>query len=163
MKIVWKESGVIWKYVQVTPRLYWKYAQLTLDSPENIFKRLRSHFMGESIQSAKPVFSWGSLVGSATAREILNFILHRAWQHANLRCHITIVRMAGALLIVPLRALTLQRCRIGVGGILGQYQYYCVLCLVTHNAGFNVKSTNQEVSGFGDQWGFNVIVDFNEI
>ena len=118
MKIVWKESGVIWKYVQVTPRLYWKYAQLTLDSPENIFKRLRSHFMGESIQSAKPVFSWGSLVGSATAREILNFILHRDWQHANLRCHITIVRgiprrleMAGALLIVPLRALTLQRCR----------------------------------------------------
>ena len=50
-----------------------------------------------------------------------------------------------------------------VRGILGQYQYYCMLCLVTHIVGSNLKSKNQEVSGFIDEMVLNAIVDFNEI
>ena len=73
---------------------------------------------------------------------------------------------AGALipiLLSAIRAITLQRCRIVVRGILGQYQYYCMLCLVTNIVGSNLKSKNQEVSGFSDQWVLNAKVDFNEI
>ena len=71
--------------------------------------------------------------------------------------------MAGALIPVLLRAITLQHCRIVVRGILGHYQYYCMFCLVTHIVGSNLKSKNQEVSGFSDQWMLNAKVDFNEI
>ena len=73
------------------------------------------------------------------------------------------LKMAGALIPVLLRAITLQRCRIVAQGILGQYQYYCMFCLVTHIVGSNLKSKNQEVSGFSDQWVLNAMVDFNEI
>ena len=76
------------------------------------------------------------------------------------------LNMAGALIPVLLRAIraiTLQRCRIVVRGILGQYQYYCMFCLVTNIVGSNLKSKNQEVSGFSDQWVLNAMVDFNEI
>ena len=51
----------------------------------------------------------------------------------------------------------------GVQGILEQYQYYCMFCLVTNIVRSNLKSKNQEVSGFSDQWVLNAIVDFNEI
>ena len=72
--------------------------------------------------------------------------------------------MAGALIPVLLRAIiTLQRCRIVARGILGQYQYYCMFCLVTHIVGSKSKSKNQEVSVFSDQWLLNAMVDFNEI
>ena len=73
------------------------------------------------------------------------------------------LKMAGALIPVLLRAITLQRCRIVVRGILGQYQYYCMFCPVTHIVGSNLKSKNQEVSGFSDQWVLNAMVVFNEI
>ena len=76
------------------------------------------------------------------------------------------LKMAGALIPVLLRAIkaiTLQRCRIVVRGILGQYQYYCMFCLVTNILGSNLKSKNQEVPGFSDQWVLNAKVDFNEI
>ena len=76
------------------------------------------------------------------------------------------LKMAGALipiLLRAIRAITLQRCRIIVRGILGQYQYYCMFCLVTNLVGSNLKSKNQEVSGFSDQWVLNAMVDFNEI
>ena len=76
------------------------------------------------------------------------------------------LKMAGALIPVLLRAIraiTLQRCRIVVRGILGQYQYYCMFCLVTNIVGSNLKSKNQEVSGFSDQLVLNAMVDFNEI
>ena len=73
------------------------------------------------------------------------------------------LEMTGALIPVLLRAITLQHCRIVVRGILGQYQYYCMFYLVTHIVGSNLKSKNQEVSGFSDQWVLNDIVDFNEI
>ena len=71
------------------------------------------------------------------------------------------LKMAGALILVLLRAITL--CRIVVRGILGQFQYYCMFCLVTHIVGSNLKSKNQEVSGFSDQWVLNATVDFNGI
>ena len=64
---------------------------------------------------------------------------------------------------VLLSAITLQHCHIVVRGILGQYQYYYMFCLVTHIAGSNLKSKNQEVSGFSDQCVLNAMVDFNEI
>ena len=48
-------------------------------------------------------------------------------------------------------------------GHLGQYQYYCMFSLVTNIVGSNMKSKNQEVSGFSDQWVLNAMVDFNEI
>ena len=76
------------------------------------------------------------------------------------------LKMAGTLIPVLLRvirAITLQRCRIVVRGILGHYQYYCMFCLVTNIEGSNLKSKNQEVSGFSDQWVLNAMVDFNEI
>ena len=38
-----------------------------------------------------------------------------------------------------------------------------MFCLVTNIVGSNLKSKNQEVSGFSDQWVLNAIVDFNEI
>ena len=37
------------------------------------------------------------------------------------------------------------------------------VCLVTHIVGSNLKSKNQEVSGFSDQWRLNAMVDFDEI
>ena len=67
------------------------------------------------------------------------------------------------VLLRAIRAITLQRCRIVVRDILGQYQYYCMFCLVTDIVGSNLKSKNQEVSGFNDQWVLNAMVDFNEI
>ena len=76
------------------------------------------------------------------------------------------LKMAGAVIPVLLRAIraiTLHRCRIVVRGILGQYQYYCMFCLVTNIVGSNLKSKNQEVPGFSDQLVLNDIVDFNEI
>ena len=73
------------------------------------------------------------------------------------------LKMARALIPVLLREITLQRCCIAVRGILGQYQYYFMFCLVTHIAGSNLKSKNQEVSEFVDQWVLNAMVDFNEI
>ena len=73
------------------------------------------------------------------------------------------LKMARALIPVLLREITLQRYRIAVRGILGQYQNYCMFCLVTHIVGSNLKSKNQEVAGFGDQWVLNAMVDFNEI
>ena len=73
------------------------------------------------------------------------------------------IKMDGALIPVLLGSITLQRCRIVVWGILGQFQFYCMFCLVTHIVGSNLKSKNQEVSGFSDQWVFNATVDFNEI
>ena len=76
------------------------------------------------------------------------------------------LKMAGALIPVlfrAIRAITLQRCRIVVRGILEQYQYYCMFCLVTNVVGSNLKSKNQEVSRFSDQWVLNAMVDFNEI
>ena len=76
------------------------------------------------------------------------------------------LKMAGALIPVLLRAIRaikLQRCRIVVRGTLGQYQYYCMFCLVTNIVGSDLKSKNQEVSGFSDQWVLNAIVDFNDI
>ena len=72
------------------------------------------------------------------------------------------LKMTGALIPVLLRAITLQHCRIVVRGILGQYQYYCMFCLVTHTVGSNLKSKTQEVSGFSDQWVLNVMVNFDE-
>ena len=71
--------------------------------------------------------------------------------------------MAGALIPVLLGAITFQRCRIVVRGILGQFHYYFMFCLVTHIVGSNLKAKNQKVSGFSDQWVFNATVDFNEI
>ena len=38
-----------------------------------------------------------------------------------------------------------------------------MFCLVTHIVSSNLKSKNQEVSGFSDQWVLNAMVDFNEI
>ena len=73
------------------------------------------------------------------------------------------LKMAGALIPILLRAITPQRCHIVVRGILGQYQYYCMFCLVTHIVGSNLKSKNQEVSGFSYQRVLNAMVDFNEI
>ena len=73
------------------------------------------------------------------------------------------LKMSGALIPVLLRAITLQRCRIVLRGFLWQYQYYCMFCLIKHIVGSNLKSKNQEVSGFSDQWVLNVKVDFNEI
>ena len=73
------------------------------------------------------------------------------------------LKMSGALIPVLLRAITLQRCRIVLRDFLWQYQYYCIFCLVKHIVGSNLKSKNQEVSGFSDQWVLNVKVDFNEI
>ena len=73
------------------------------------------------------------------------------------------LKMSGALIPVLLRAMTLQRCRIVVRGILWQYQYYCMFYLVTHIVGSNLKSKNQAVSGFSDQWVLNAMVYFNEI
>ena len=75
------------------------------------------------------------------------------------------LKMTGALipvLLSAIRAITPQRCRIVVWGILGQYQYYCMFCLVTNIVGSNLKSKKQEVSGFSDQWVLNAVVDFNE-
>ena len=75
------------------------------------------------------------------------------------------LKMAGALipvLLSAIRAITPQRCRIVVWGILAQYQYYCMFCLVTNIVSSNLKSKKQEVSGFSDQWVFNAMVDFNE-
>ena len=69
------------------------------------------------------------------------------------------LKMAGALIPVLLRAITPQRCRIVVRDILGQYQYYCMFCLVTHIVCSNLKSKNQKVSGFSDQWVLNAMVD----
>ena len=73
------------------------------------------------------------------------------------------LKMAGALIPVLLGAITLQLCRIVVRGIFGQFEYYCMFCLVTYIVGSNLKSKNQEVSGFSDQWVLNATVDFNEI
>ena len=73
------------------------------------------------------------------------------------------LKMAGALIPVLLRAITLPRCRIAVWGILGQYQYFCMFSLVTHIVGSNLKSKHQEVSGLSDQGVLNAMVDFNEI
>ena len=53
-KIVSRESKVIRKYVQATPRVYWKYVWVTLDSLENIFKRLWCDSTKEAIKSAAP-------------------------------------------------------------------------------------------------------------
>ena len=56
------------------------------------------------------------------------------------------LKMTGALIPVLLRAIraiTLKRCRIVVRGILGQYQYYCMFCLVTNIVGSDLKSKNQ--------------------
>ena len=72
------------------------------------------------------------------------------------------LKMAGALIPVLLRAITLQRRRIVVRGISRQYQYYWMFCLVTDIVGSNLKSKNQEVSGFSDQLVLNAKVDFNE-
>ena len=38
-----------------------------------------------------------------------------------------------------------------------------MFCLVTNIVGSDLKSKNQEVSGFSDQWVLNVLVDFNEM
>ena len=38
-----------------------------------------------------------------------------------------------------------------------------MFCLVTHIVGSNLKSKNQEVSGFSDQRVLSAMVDFNEI
>ena len=91
--------------------------------------------------------------------------LHWASRHVDLRCHILplCLEKTGALIPFLFRAITLQRCRIVVRGIWGQYQYYCMFCLVTYIVGSNLKSKNQEVSGFSDQWVVNAIADFNEI
>ena len=69
----------------------------------------------------------------------------------------------GALIPFLLRAMTLQPWRIVVRGIWGRYQYYYMFCLVTYIVGSHLKSKNQEVSGFSDQWVLNAMVDFNEI
>ena len=73
------------------------------------------------------------------------------------------LEMAGALIPVLLRAITLQRGRIFVRNILGQNKYYCMFCPVTLIVSSNLKSKNQEVSGFSDQWVLNAMGDFNEI
>ena len=52
------------------------------------------------------------------------------------------LKIAGALIPVLLtakRAITPQRCRIVVRGILGQYQYHCMFYLVTNIVGSNLK------------------------
>ena len=98
------------------------------------------------------------LAGSATAREICESLGQTACRlktpYTALRGIPMRLKMAGALIPVLLRAIraiTLQRCRIVVRGILGQYQYYCMFCLVTNIVCSNLKSKNQEVSGFSDQ------------
>ena len=73
------------------------------------------------------------------------------------------LEMTGAPIPILLRAITFQHFRIVVWGILGQYQYYRMFYLVTHIVGSNLKSKNQEISGFSDQWVLDVMVDFNEI
>ena len=75
------------------------------------------------------------------------------------------IEITGAPIPFPLRAITLQRCRIVYGAFSGQYDYqkYCMFCLVTHNVGSNLILKNQEVSGFSDQRALNAMVDSNEI
>ena len=107
------------------------------------------------------------LAGSATAREICDFMSVTTCRlktpYTALRGILMRPKMSGALIPVLLRAITLQCCRIVVLGILGKYQYCCMFCLVTHIVGSNLKSKNQKVSGFSDEWVLNAIVDFNEI
>ena len=81
--------------------------------------------------------------------------LHWAWRHVDLRRHILpsvesrcALRWLELSFLFSMRAITLQRCRIVLRGILGQYQYYYMFCLVTHIVGSNLKLKNQEVSGF---------------
>ena len=74
------------------------------------------------------------------------------------------LKMAGALIPVLLRAIKLQRCRIVVRGILGQYQYYCMFCLVTHIVGSNFKikrSLGSAINGCSTLWSISMKFKIN--
>ena len=104
-----------------------------------------------SIKSSLTSLLTHPLAGSATVRRSVTLLglttcrLKRPY--TALRGIPMRLKMAGAFIPVLLRVITLQRYRIVLRGILGQYQYYCMFCLVTHIVGSNLKLKNQEVSG----------------
>ena len=63
--------------------------------------------------------------------------------------------------VIRMRAL--KTCVNAKSKLTPSHKYYCMFCRVTHIVGSNLKSKNQEVSGFSDQWVRNAMVDFNEI